>query len=77
MYVQTDEVSAVTVIEAILQTDKGLNKLKATFLKSYSAFKKVLSRIVHNESLSTYQGADLTKFSDVLSLKVKHNPFLI
>ena len=66
----------VTVIEAILKIAKGLDKLKATSFEQLPTIKKVLSRIAHDGSSSTYQAADLIKFSEAVTFfKANHHHF--
>ena len=63
----------VAAVEAILKTGKSVDKLNATSFEEVPTVKKALSRIAHNGSSSTYQGADLTKFSEAVSLlKANH-----
>ena len=75
---QADEVCVVTAVEAILKTANSLHKLKATCFEELPTVSKVLSRITHDGSSSTYQGADLTKFPEAVScLKSKHPHFSV
>ena len=73
---QADEVCVVTAVEAILKTGNSLHKLKATCFEELPIVSKVLSCITHDDSSSTYKGADLTKFPEAVScLKSKHPHF--
>ena len=57
-----DEVCIVGAIEAILKTNRAIEKLTATSFDDLPTVKKVSSRIEHSEGGSTtYQGAELTK----------------
>ena len=71
---QADEVCVVTAIEAILKTARNLEKVKATPFEELATVKKVLSRITHEGSSSSYQGADLVHFSEAITfLKANHH----
>ena len=64
---QMDEVCIVKAIEAILKTAKNLKKVKDTSFENLTTVKKVISRIKHEGSACTYQGADLMKFTEAVS----------
>ena len=73
---QADEVYVVTAVEAILKTTKNLEKVKATSFEELVTVKKVLSRISHEGSSSSYQGADLIRFTEAVTFfKANHHHF--
>ena len=51
---QADEVCVVTAVEAILKTANSLQKLKTTCFEELPTVSKVLSRITHDGSSSSY-----------------------
>ena len=74
---QYDEVCVVDAIEAILKTNKSIEKLKTTTFEELPTVKKVLSRVQHTRDETTYQGAKLVKYEEGVSyLKSRKNALI-
>ena len=73
---QSDELSVVNCIEAILRTSANIEKLKSIDVEEFPSVKKVLLRIKQSEGTATsertYQDTELTKYEQGLSFLKTH-----
>ena len=69
---QSDEICAVSAIEAILKTTKSMEKLKDIEIEDFPTLKKVLSRVKDEDGHKSYQGFELTHYQQGWSFIMEH-----
>ena len=56
---QVEEICVVSAIEAVLKTNKAIDKFNATAFDDLPTVKRVISRPQHTDGVASYQGARL------------------
>ena len=56
---QDEEICVVSAIEAVLKTNKAIDKFSTTAFDDLPTVKKVITRIQHSHGVASYQGAEL------------------
>lgn len=74
---QDEELSVVDVIEALLKTNKSIEKLKSMSLDDFPSVKKVMSRVQHTDGEYTYQGAQLAYYQQGVDFLKSHKDQII
>ena len=74
---QDNELCVTDAIEALLKTKKNIQKLRATSFEDLPTVKKVMSRIQDTDNGTTYQGVQLTRYTEAVAYFRGHMDGLI
>jgi len=69
---QDEEICVVSAIEAVLKTNKVIDKFNSTAFDDLSTVKKVIARIQHMDGVASYQGAELVGYESGVAYLKSH-----
>ena len=70
---QADEVCVVSAMESLLKTGAATERVRETAVEDLPTLKKVCSRVKKEGSTYTYQGADLTGYTEAIAFLAAHH----